>query len=524
MTEYFNNPILPGFHPDPSICRVGDDYYMATSSFAYFPGIPLFHSKDLVHWEQIGHAIHRREQLDFENCQMALGLWAPTLRFHKGRFYLINTFVSEGLHEKRKNYIVTAVDPKGPWSDPTVVEGADGIDPSLYFDEDGKLWYVGNFICRPEEYDGHHGIYLQQLDPETFQFCGERHVLWDGMQTQGKWLEAPHIYHYKDFYYLMVAEGGTFTNHCVMMARSTDITGPYEVCPRNPVVTHRHMPLMSEISVVGHADLVQTQKGEWWMVLLGVRPYEGFHYNLGRETFLVPVIWDPDDDWIKVDNEYGVVRSKERVPDLEETIYPVRETFTDFESEKLGLQWNSVHPLPEDAFSLTRRQSFLSLRLRHDRLEDIGTPSFIGRRQEHKEFQVQTKMEFSPKSDDREAGLALLQDEGYNYQFLVGYKNGKRCLRLYKVEKGMKTLLKSTEISASDRMYLTVRGQAEYYNFYFSSEEGSQELFYEKAPASVLSTRYRDGFTGVYIGMYACADTDTDSYAEYDWYCYTLVN
>ena len=144
MTGYFNNPILPGFHPDPSICRVGEDYYMATSSFAYFPGIPLFHSRDLVHWEQIGHVIHRREQLDFDNCQMALGLWAPTLRFHQGRFYLINTFVSEGLHEKRMNYIVTAENPAGPWSDPVVVEGADGIDPSLYFGEDGKMWYVGH--------------------------------------------------------------------------------------------------------------------------------------------------------------------------------------------------------------------------------------------------------------------------------------------------------------------------------------------------------------------------------------------
>ena len=153
MTGYFNNPILPGFHPDPSICRVGEDYYMATSSFAYFPGIPLFHSRDLVHWEQIGHVIHRREQLDFDNCQMALGLWAPTLRFHQGRFYLINTFVSEGLHEKRMNYIVTAENPAGPWSDPVVVEGADGIDPSLYFGEDGKMWYIGNFICQPEQYD-----------------------------------------------------------------------------------------------------------------------------------------------------------------------------------------------------------------------------------------------------------------------------------------------------------------------------------------------------------------------------------
>lgn len=521
MTGYFNNPILPGFHPDPSICRVGEDYYMATSSFAYFPGIPLFHSRDLVHWEQIGHVIHRREQLDFDNCQMALGLWAPTLRFHQGRFYLINTFVSEGLHEKRMNYIVTAENPAGPWSDPVVVEGADGIDPSLYFGEDGKMWYIGNFICQPEQYDGHHGIYLQQIDPETFQFCSERYVLWDGIQTQGKWLEAPHIYHHGNWYYLMVAEGGTFTNHCVMMARSREITGPYEICQRNPIVTHRHMPLMSEISVVGHADLVETTRGEWWMVLLGVRPYEGFHYNLGRETFLVPVTWDTEDEWLKIDNANGQVNSRERKPELEETVYPVRESFTGFEGGRLGLQWNSVHPLPEGAYSLTRRSSFLSLRLRSERLETVSTPSFIGRRQEHKEFQVQTAMEFEPQSEDQEAGLALLQDEGYNYQFLIGSENGAKCLRLYQVEQGEKMLLKSCVLPEQGRWYMTIRGQAEYYNFYISSEEGSQELFYEKAPAAVLSTRYRDGFTGVYIGMYAVAATDSDNYAEYDWFQYT---
>ena len=225
LKHTFKNPLLPGFYPDPSICRVGEDYYMVTSSFVYYPGLPIFHSKDLVHWEQIGHGIHRPDQLDYKNCETSLGLWAPSIRYHEGTFYIINTFVSEGREARRDNYIITATNPAGPWSDPVFVEGADGIDSSLFFDDDGSLWYAGNFISEEKLYEGHHGIYLNELDPVTFQFKGPRYIIWDGKKSYSRWIEAPHIYKKDGWYYLMVAEGGTFINHSVQMARCRTING-----------------------------------------------------------------------------------------------------------------------------------------------------------------------------------------------------------------------------------------------------------------------------------------------------------
>ncbi|MDY2629280.1 MAG: glycoside hydrolase family 43 protein [Lachnospiraceae bacterium] len=343
----FSNPLLSGFYPDPSICRVGSDYYMVTSSFVYFPGLPIFHSKDLVHWEQIGHGISDPEQLDYKNCETSLGLWAPTIRYHEGTFYIINTFVSEGREARRDNYIITAKNPAGPWSRAHFIKNADGIDSSLYFDQDGRIRYMGNYIHKRPLYEGHHGIYLCELNPETLQFKGRHKVIWNGAKTGSKWIEAPHIYYHDGYYYLIVAEGGTFTNHSVMMARCKTIDGDYEICPRNPVVSHRHLSLEHEISVTGHADLVQTQNNEWWMVLPAVRPYEGAHFNLGRETFMVPVIWDSD-GWLRVDNDNGLVNSRERLPEL--PFYHTRPAFCsdNFESDKLNLCWNSIHPYSDD--------------------------------------------------------------------------------------------------------------------------------------------------------------------------------
>lgn len=332
--QTFHNPILAGFYPDPSICRVNNDYYMVTSSFVYFPGLPIFHSKDLINWKQIGHGISDNHQLDYKNCETSLGLWAPTIRFHKDTFYIINTFVSEGREASRDNFIITAKDPSGPWSNPIFIKNADGIDPSLFF-ENNKMWYCGNFICENSLYEGHHGIYLCELDPITFQFIGKRTVIWDGISTNSKWIEAPHIYFKDDYYYLLVAEGGTFTNHSVMIARSKNIDGPYEYCPRNPIITHRHLPLSHEISVTGHADLIQTQNNEWWMVLLGVRPYDQHNFNTGRETFLVPIIWD-DDDWPRINNHNGLINKVELLPKL-----PCHKWEPTFQSD--NFESNSLH-------------------------------------------------------------------------------------------------------------------------------------------------------------------------------------
>lgn len=518
--QTFQNPILSGFYPDPSICRVGEDYYLATSSFVYFPGIPIFHSKDLIHWEQIGHAIHRETQLDYKNCETSLGLWAPSLHYHDGLFYLINTFVSEGREARRDNYIVTALNPAGPWSDPVFIADADGIDSSLFFDEDGRMWYTGNYIESEPEYEGHHGIYLCELDTSTYQFIGERFIIWNGAKTRSKWIEAPHIYKKDGYYYLIVAEGGTFTNHSVMMARSKTLQGNYEICPRNPIVSHRHLPLTHPIAVTGHGDIVETQNGEWWMVLLGVRPYEGFHFNLGRETFLVPVIW-AEDGWLLIDTENGLVNERERFPKLSPHPFAHVNPTDHFESSKLSFMWNTIHSSIKPFYSLTERDSYLRLYLKPDEMNEIATPAFVGRRQQHKCFQSTCAMEFTPLSNTEEAGICLIQDDRFHYSFVVGLKDETLFLRLYKTERGTVSLLSEEAIEKKKRFYLTVQGRETEYQFYYGYEEQEYHAFSSPVPASLLSSNVNEGFTGVYLGMYATSHhTKSNHYADYDWFSY----
>lgn len=520
----FSNPLLSGFYPDPSICRVGNDYYMVTSSFVYFPGLPVFHSRDLVHWEQIGHGISSAEQLDYKNCETSLGLWAPTIRYDRGTFYIINTFVSEGREARRDNYIITAQNPAGPWSRPYFIEGADGIDSSLFFDKDGRMWYTGNFICEEPEYEGHHGIYLCELDRETFQFKGERKIIWDGAKTRSKWIEAPHLYYEKGFYYLLVAEGGTFTNHSVMMARCSVIDGDYEICPRNPILSHRHLSLEHSISVVGHGDIVETQEGEWWMVLLGVRPYKGAHFNLGRETFLVPMVWEKD-GWLRVDNDNGLVNGRERLPKLP-VFLPKPEFFSDnFEASQLRFCWNTIHPSGTSLYSLSQRPGFLRLFLKPEVLHQICTPAFVGRRQQHKCFRAQTAMEFSPSQNGEEAGLALVQDDRFHYTFTLLKKDSRTVLQLRKCFLSQITVLAEQEIESPNRIYLTLSTGQGGYHFYYGFDDQEMLPAYENAEPEVLSSVTNEGFTGAYLGMYATSNQKTcSSYADFDWFLYESMN
>lgn len=519
-TKTFQNPLLSGFYPDPSICRVGEDYYMVTSSFVYFPGLPIFHSKDLIHWEQIGHGISSPEQLDYKNCETSLGLWAPSIRYHEGTFYIINTFVSEGREARRDNYIITAKDPAGPWSKAHFIENADGIDSSLFFDEDGRIWYTGNFISSEVLYEGHHGIYLCELDKETFQFKGERTIIWDGKKSRSKWIEAPHLYYLNGYYYLIVAEGGTFTNHSVMMARCKTIDGDYEICPRNPVVSHRHLSLESEISVVGHADIVETQNGEWWMVLLGVRPYKNAHFNLGRETFLIPVVWETD-GWLRVDNENGLVNKEERIPNLPHFHTKPEFSSDNFESPTLHFRWNTIHPSAEPFYSLDARCGCLRLFLRPEVMHEICTPSFIGRRQQHKKFRMQAAMDFTPVSSLEEAGLALIQDDRYHYTFTLTNREGKRVLIVREVKNSVITTLAEADISFDDRIYLTVAADEMGYHFYYGENDQTMTPVYLNAAPELLSSLVNEGFTGTYMGMYATSNKQTSSnYADFDWVVY----
>ena len=342
------NPVLPGCYPDPSICRVGDDYYLVTSSFEYFPGLPVFHSHDLVHWRQLGHAIDRAEQLDLSEVPSSGGLFAATLRHHDGVFYLVNTLVHAGAGVPGGNFLLTALDPAGPWSDPVWLDDADGIDPSLFFDDDGRAWYVGTRPSPEPAWDGQTDVWLRELDLSSLRLTGPERVLWHGALLGAVWAEGPHLYKVDGRYYLLAAEGGTAHHHAVSVARADEVTGPYVGNPANPVLTHRHLGRDHPIVGTGHADLVQLPDGGWWAVVLAMRPYGGYHYNLGRETFVVPVVWQ--DGWPVFAPGTGQVTACVVPPPLAPHPWSAQPARDEFRRPDLDLRWNALRG-PASAFA-----------------------------------------------------------------------------------------------------------------------------------------------------------------------------
>ena len=527
MPKTFTNPILPGFYPDPSICRVGDDYYLVTSSFEFFPGLPIFHSRDLVNWRQLGHVLDRPEQLDLDGIRPSGGLYAPTLRYHEGTFYVINTLV-DGL-TRAGNFIVTATDPAGPWSDPTWLEGAPGIDPSLFFDDDGRVWYTGNRHAFEGHYPGHCEIWLQELDLATLQLVGERTVLWDGAVKGAVYAEAPHLYKVNGLYYLMIAEGGTAHDHAVTIARSRSVTGPYAGNPRNPILTHRHLGLDYPIVGTGHADLIETQYGEWWLVALAMRPYDGYYYNLGRETFLAPVRWE--EGWPIVSPGTGRIEARYTVPNLPDhagdrptppTGVSLRD---DFAGPTLDLAWNVLRTPREPFWSLDARPGYLRLRLRPERLSERVNPSFVGRRQQHQDLTVATALTFEPASTDECAGLVLLQNDAYHLRFVCTQgPAGSRVVRLIQRLNGIESRLGEVPVPEGElRLRVTARGQD--YSFYVAAEgETESETWHpvaEHVDGRLLSTPVAGGFTGAYIGLYASSNgAPSDTVADFAWFAY----
>ena len=278
----YENPIIPGFYPDPSVCRVGEDYYLVNSSFEFFPGVPLWHSRDLLHWEQLGHVLTRPSQDPLEGCRASGGIFAPTIRHHNGRFYMVTTNVSAG-----GNFFVWADDIRGPWSEPITIKQG-GIDPSFFWDDDGTVYFQSTF-------GDINGQCIGQcvVDLETGEMLTETRPIWHG--TGGKCPEGPHMYKINGKYYLMIAEGGTEYGHMETIARSDSPWGPFESCPRNPILSHRDInPRTGIPQGLGHADLVEDQNGQWWIVFHGIRPSQFMLHHMGRETMIAPVDWDKD--------------------------------------------------------------------------------------------------------------------------------------------------------------------------------------------------------------------------------------
>jgi alpha-N-arabinofuranosidase len=515
LRKTFLNPILSGCYPDPSICRAGDDYYLVTSTFEYFPGLPIFHSRDLVHWHQIGHVLDRASQLPLDGVRPSGGLYAPTIRFSNGMFYVINTLVDG--KTKAGNFIVTATSPTGPWSEPFWLKDAPGIDPSLFFDDDGRVWYVGNRMAAQSQYEGHTEIWLQELNLKSMRLMGTSQILWDGALKKAIWAESPHIYKIDGRYYLMIAEGGTAHDHAVTIARSDKVTGPYEVNPRNPILTHRHLGLDYPIVGTGHADLIDTPSGEWWLVCLAMRPYGGYYYNLGRETFLVPVRWE--EGWPIVSPGTGRVEFTYPVPSLPEQSWPTPPVCDDFDSSVLALHWNFLRTLPHEFMSLSGRPGYLRLRLRPQKLSEQTNPSFVGRRQQHIHFTAKTKLDFTPQSENECAGLTLTQNNNFHFLFIVT-RESEPLVRLIKRANGVEEVLAEQPIGPGE-IFLKVEARKQAYSFYFANRQDEWQILAEDVDGRILSTPVAGGFVGAYIAMYASSNGQpSTNNADFDWFEY----
>ncbi|MET9384856.1 glycoside hydrolase family 43 protein [Streptomyces sp. NPDC002928] len=493
----FANPVIPGFHSDPSICRVGDDYYLVCSSFEYFPGVPVFHSRDLVHWTQIGNALDRPSQLPLPtDTPSSAGIYAPTLRHHDGRFWLIVTLVCEG----GGNLLFTTTDPAGPWSDPVRLPGVPGIDPDLAWDEDGTCW------CTVA------GVAQVRIDPHTGESFGPPHRLWSG--TPGaKAPEAPHLYRIGDHWYLLIAEGGTERGHGVSVARGSTPTGPFEPCPANPILTHRGSE--HPIQNTGHADLVQAPDGSWWMVLLGVRPgggTPGWHV-LGRETFLAPVTWV--DGW-------PVVGDLE--PDMPAPAWPLRPGPVephrdDFDLSALQPCWVSLRDRSARHCTTKERAGWLTLHARGSSLDEPDVV-FVGRRQQHLSCRARTLIDPA----EGRGGLAVRLDEDHHYEIEAGSGEVRVLARIGPLRTVVASrtvpagpLVLGVEVTPTQTLR-DARSGPDTLSLGFEEPDGTFTVL-GTLDGRYLSTEVAGGFTGRVIGMYASGGA-----VHFDWFDYEALD
>jgi len=494
----FTNPVITGMNPDPSICRVGEDYYLVTSTFEYFPGLPIYHSRDLVHWKMLGHALDRESNNPLHRERPSGGQYAPTIRHHDGTFYVIGTNYATG-----GVFYVTAEDPAGPWSEPHWLNML-VVDPSLLF-EDGKAYFVS-----PNK-DG--DFQLGVLDLETDTFVEPLKVIAKGQG--GSSPEGPHLYKVDGYYYLLSAEGGTGYEHREVVQRSMSPWGPYEPSPVNPFASHMNDPA-NPFHAIGHADLVQLPDDSWWMVCLGIRPRNGRYHILGRETFLAPVTWT-EDGWPRVGAD-GIVRPEYPVPDLPEHVWATEPMRDDFDGAKPGLAWSFVrNPYAAD-WSLTEKPGFLRLRGSKVSAREQDSPAYVCRRQTAFDFVASTRMDFTPEAPNEEAGLLVRADDANHYDFVITMRGDRRVALLRQFLQNKEAALNSVEIGAGD-VVLRICGTDRDYTFWVQ-EEGRTAVQVGTAATKNISTEIITGFTGVFIGMYASgngrANTNPADFAWFD--------
>lgn len=506
--QYFN-PILAGYYPDPSVCRVGDTYYLVNSSFSFFPGVPIFTSTDLVNWKQIGNVLDRESQVPLYHQNVSGGIFAPDITYNKKNktFYMITTNVGAG------NFVVKTKDPTKGWSEPIYLPKIDGIDPSLCFDKKGNGWIVHNApVMGKTEYEGQRAIRLLRYDVKGDSIIGEPIEIVRGgthVEKHPIWIEGPHLYQIGKYYYLMCAEGGTGSWHSEVIFRAKKPQGPWEECPDNPILTQRtglNPDRKDPVTSTGHADLVQAKDGSWWAVFLGCRPYEGDYYNTGRDTYLLPVTWDNGWPTILPKNTVmpNVVDKKGLQPlDENATKYTGNFSYEDrFNNKELNLRWmflrNPKGNFYELGNGLTIHPSDVNIRQKE-------SPSAIFCRQQHTNFTAETTLEYTARTDSDFAGFALLQNEDCNFLLGKTLLRGKPAVILTRCEKQQSVIGSAllSEQEAQQPLRLKIEGKGRYYSFYYAIGQGDWQLLAKGVDAVNLSTNVSGGFIGACIGLYA---------------------
>ncbi|WP_242416395.1 glycoside hydrolase family 43 protein [Sphingomonas panni] len=501
--DQYRNPILSGYYPDPSVIGVGEDYYLVLSSFAHYPGLPIFHSRDLVNWTQIANAIDRPEQLDFSGRRVSEAVFAPDISFHDGTFYIVNTCV-----QCRGNFVITAKDPKGPWSNPIWLP-FEGIDPSIYWEGD-RAYIVNNRA--PDEtlrYDGHRAIWIQEYDWRAGKMVGPSTQIVNGgvdLSKKPVWIEGPHIFRKDGWYYLTAAEGGTSVNHSQVVFRSKSLRGPFVPWSGNPILTQRDLPndRVDPVSAAGHAELVQTQKGDWWATFLAVRPYGDDYYNIGRETFLLPVTWK--DGWptiLPAGQRVPFVAQRPKLPRQPAPKLPTNGDFgyvDEFDGTKLAMQWIGVRTPKSPVYRLAKGELLIDGAAAIG--DQNGVPGFVGRRQQHHIANIATTVRFTPRTDGDRAGLVAMQsDDSYLFFGLTSIV-GKPVVALYTRAKGAEQLVASAPVDGNAPVTLTLRADRGKMAVDYAVG-GKARTLAKDVDIRFLSTRMAGGFTGTVVGPYA---------------------
>jgi len=519
------NPILPGFHPDPSICRVGDDYYIANSSFEWFPGVPIHHSKDLMNWRLIGHALTRKSQLDLRGVPDSAGVWAPSLSHADGQFWLIYTNVrNTGMGRPFKDldiFLTTAPDISGPWTDPVELNSV-GFDPSLFHNDDGRKWLVNMIWDFRNGRSRFAGIVAQEYDRRQRKLVGPMTKI---LEKDRILTEGPNLYKHDGWYYLMLAEGGTGWNHGISMARSRNITGPYELDPQANVITTRDddsWPLQK----AGHGELVETPAGEWYLVHLASRPLmPERRCMLGRETCIQRVEWNKD-GWLRLVG--GGTKPKTELPapkGLSPQPWPALPTRDDFDSDKLGVNWSFLRVPTDDSWlSLTERRGWLRLRGR-DSLHSLFNQSLIARRVQHFQFTAETCLEFSPTHFMQSAGLICYYDTRTHF-YLRATHDEKRgtILGIALTDDGNYDELTESQIIVNDWKQIFLRAEIDFQRLRFSASPDGRNWrnIGPVLDASKLSDDYGAGlhFTGATVGLCAQDVGGGRAVVDFDYFDY----